>query len=206
MTRLAKTFALAAGLAALSCSGASTTLVGTWRDPAYQARPVRSVLILAVTSDATRRMVFETAFQNKFKAYGIQPFPGSALFPVDSLPTRDDIVRVVRERNIDLVLVGRLVNVKTETAYVPPTTMMYAPPPGYYGMYPYYSYGYGVAYSPGYVAEWTTIQIETNVYSVATEKLVWSAVSKTVDATSPQDVTDGVANAVMEGLIVGKVL
>lgn len=205
MNRIAKTVALA-GLAALSCTAASTTLVGSWRDPAYQIRKVNSVLILAVTSDPTRRMVFETSFQNKFQAIGIQPVPGSAVLPVDTMPTREEVLKVVKERNIDLVLVGRLVNVKKEAAYVPPTTVMYAPPPGYYGFYPYYSYGYGVAYSPGYMAEWTTIQIETNVFSTATEKLVWSAVSKTVDATSPQEVTDSVAGAVIEGLIEGKVL
>jgi len=47
--------------------------------------------------------------------------------------------------------------------------------------------------SPGYIQENTIVKLETNVYDVGTEKLVWSGVSETLNPETAQDVANSVA-------------
>jgi hypothetical protein len=55
--------------------------------------------------------------------------------------------------------------------------------PGSYSRWGSY---YGHAYSPGYVVEDEYVYIETNLYDVATEKLIWSTQSETIILASDQ--------------------
>ena len=49
-------------------------------------------------------------------------------------------------------------------------------------MYDYYGYAYRAVYSPPVNVSKTIVRLESNVYDVATEKLVWTAQSESVDA------------------------
>jgi hypothetical protein len=117
---------------------------------------------------------------------------------------------VVKERAVDLVLLTRLVAVRQEGSYVPPASGLgvgvYAPPAAYSGFYPYYSYSHSVVSSPGYVDERTVLQLETRVYDTRSEKLVWSAISKTFDYSSASDVAESVASALIDALVQAHIL
>jgi DNA-nicking Smr family endonuclease len=70
----------------------------------------------------------------------------------------------------------RLADVEKETSYVPGTTT------GYYGGYGrYYGYGAGMYSSPGYYTTDKNYFVETMVYSVNPNKLLWSGTTKTVN-------------------------
>ncbi len=49
----------------------------------------------------------------------------------------------------------------------------------------FYGWGYGGMYSPGYVRTDTVVAVETLVYSLDQDKLVWAGMSQT---TNPKDV------------------
>jgi hypothetical protein len=84
----------------------------------------------------------------------------------------------MKDLGIDAVLITRLVDKKTVDTYVPGRTH-YAPP-AYYGNWSgYYRASYGAAYEPGYTVRDEVVVLETNVYDVSTEKLIWSAISET---------------------------
>ena len=97
--------------------------------------------------------------------------------------------------DIDAVLVTHLVAVKEEEVYRP--SMDYAPMygGGYYGGYGYrgglYSYHPHVTtyvQRPGYYTTYESYTIETNLYDVETEELVWSARSNSFAPESVDEV------------------
>jgi hypothetical protein len=54
----------------------------------------------------------------------------------------------------------------------------------YGGFYTYYNYWYPYLYDPGYYVTDKTYFLETNLYDVNTEELIWSAQSQTVNPAS----------------------
>ena len=52
----------------------------------------------------------------------------------------------------------------------------------YYGsFYGYWGYGWGAVYDPGYLRTDTVVMVETLIYSVTQDKLVWAGHSKTTN-------------------------
>ena len=78
---------------------------------------------------------------------------------------------------------------------------------GFYGgFYNYYNYRYPAVYDPGYYTQDKTYFLETNLYDAETEKLLWSAQSRTynpidIDSFSEEFAGIIVARLKKEGLI-----
>jgi hypothetical protein len=74
----------------------------------------------------------------------------------------------------------RLAGKETRVNYSP---AVYSGP--YYGSFwgGYWGYGWGYANTPGYITTDSVVKVETLVYSLEQDKLVWAGVSRTVDPT-----------------------
>ena len=83
----------------------------------------------------------------------------------------------VVSQGFDGAVLIRPVATDKETSYVPGTT--YAAPARYGSFGGYWGYGWGGAYDPGHYRQDQVIYVETNVYSLADDKLIWSAKTKT---------------------------
>ena len=59
----------------------------------------------------------------------------------------------------------------------------------------YHSRGWGAAYDPGYLRTDKIVRVETNIYSLAEDKLIWSGVSETFDPSSTGSMVDQIATA-----------
>lgn len=179
-------------LCAVAC-GASTNLVKTWRDPTYTGREVKRVLVIGLTPNAENQQKFEQAVAERLAKIKVEPFIGYDVLPRGQMADKETVVGVVKKLGIDIVLVTKLVTVRTEAEYVPGS---YAPPPGYHGMYPYYSYGYTAVYSPGYVTQTQAVYLETNAYDGPAEKLVWSGLTRTFDYSSIDSIAFSAAKSI----------
>ena len=58
-------------------------------------------------------------------------------------------------------------------------------------MWGYWGYGWGAVYDPGYLQADTVVTLESNVYSVPREELLWSSRSETISPSSIE-LADGV--------------
>ncbi len=67
---------------------------------------------------------------------------------------------------------------------------------GYGGFYGFYGTTFATVHSPGYFETSTTLKLETNLYSVATNELVWTGQSETIDPDSIEDARTSVTKAV----------
>ena len=128
----------------------------------------------------------------------------TAVASIGVAPNKEDLEKAairkkVQELGIKSVIVTRLLGVDKEKYYVPGE--VYVPPYGYYrGFHGYYDRAYGYAYSPGYWAEYEIFRLETNLYEVATEKLIWSAASETVDPQSVETVVESLSEQIIADL------
>jgi hypothetical protein len=66
-------------------------------------------------------------------------------------------------------------------------TVGYGGYPGYYGgWYPYMSMGYSTVASPGYVTTQTVLSVESNLYELNTEKMVFTGLTQAYSSEDPQ--------------------
>ncbi len=184
-------------LVATACSSASSQLVKTWRDPTYTGRIVKKVLVIGLSPTAKNQQVFEYAVADRLQKAGVQPFPGYDVLPRGKMADEETIKAVVEKEGIDVVVVTKLVTVRSEKEYVPGS---YTPAPYYHGMYPYYAAGYSAVYSPGYVNEAQAVYLETNAYDVQARKLVWSGLTRTFDYSSVDQAASSVAPTIVRAL------
>ena len=84
-----------------------------------------------------------------------------------------------------------LSDVEKETSYVQGTTT------GYYGGYGrYYGYGAGMYTSPGYYTTDKNYFVETAVYSIEPDKLLWTGTTKTVNPSKLEKTINEIADVV----------
>jgi hypothetical protein len=177
MRILIKPFGILLAGAMLVVACATTQLTSVWKDPSYQARPAK-VMVIGLAKKPEIRRLFEDEFVRQLKEHGTEAIASYTVLADKQQDDQAAIAAKVKELGADSVLLTRLVNKKTVQVYVPGTS--YSPSPNY-GTWPaYYGYGYSNMYSPGYVAEDQYMVIETNLYDAANEKLVWTAASETM--------------------------
>jgi len=122
----------------------------------------------------------------------------------EDLRNREQAKAKVREQGFDGAIVMRLAGVDRSTTYVP--GQAYVVPTGYGSMWGYWGYGWGTMYQPGYVEQNTVVEIETNLYSIAEDKLIWAGRSQTYDPQSAAQVIQEVVDATLAKMKHDKVL
>ena len=177
---------VSAAAAALAC--ASTTFVSTWKAPG--AEPLnfkgKKVVALIMSKDGGIRYGAEDALAREITAQGAVGLAGYTAVPVEMLQDKDkDAVKAILEReHVVGVVVMRVVGKDRQVTYNPGT---YWGGPAYGSFWGpgYWGAGWGAVYSPGYLQEDTIVSVETLIFSLQQDKLVWAAMSKT---TNPSNV------------------
>lgn len=170
-------------VAVLFTACATTQVNSVWKEPSYQARPAR-IMVIGVAKYPLKRRLFEDEFVMQLKAHGTEAIASYTVLSDRKQDDQEAIAAKVKELGADTVLITRLVSKRIVQTYMPGT--VYFPPP-YYGTWPsYYGYGYNYMYSPGYIAENEYAVIETNLYESRNDKLIWAASSETLMGESNQ--------------------
>lgn len=181
----------------VSCS--STSIVNSWKDPSttLSSNQIHKILFIALLKDESYRRQAEDKLVELSKGKGIASY---AYFKGEV--TKDDMEQRVKTDGIDLVVIMRLADVQKETRYVPSSGDMY----GYNGMYGYggywggYSYAAPMYYSSGFYTTDKKYLVETNVYSVEQNKLLWAGTTSTMNPTEIDTTTTEIVNAVVENM------
>jgi hypothetical protein len=177
---------------------ASTQLTSVWKDPSYQTRPAK-IMVIGVAKNPINRRIFEDEFVQQLKARGTDAIASYTVLPDKQQGDQEAIAKKVAELGADTVLITRLVSKKIVQVYVPGTA--YYPPP-YYGSWPaYYGYGYNYMYTPGYIAEDEYAVIETNLYEAKTDKLIWAASSETGIGDTDQNLIQSYIGVMVKNMI-----
>ena len=163
-------------LSIASCSP-STQIVKSWHEPnaTVQVNPANKFLVIAMIKDEVSRRVIEDQLVKRLGSSAVASY---TLMSADYIKeaSGEKFTEKLKQDKFNYVLLMRLADVQKETSYVPGTTT------GYYGGYGrYYGYGAGMYSTPGYYTTDKNYFVETTVYSVDPDKLLWTGTTKTVN-------------------------
>ena len=176
-----------------SC-GPSTKIVKTWMEPGAtvtQGSPNKT-LVIGIVKDETSRRVIEDQLVKRLEGKGVASY---TIVTTDLLKTANEatLKQKLTDGQFTHVLLMRLADVEKETSYVPGTTTAYY---GGYGRY--YGYGAGMYSSPGYYTTDKNYFVETTVYTVNPDKLVWTGTTKTVNPSKIEKTVNEIADIVSD--------
>lgn len=188
----------------LSGCGSNTSIVNSWRDPKITVAQehFKKVLVVALVKDEASRRITENriAASNPIFKTSYQ-----YLNETTKQLTQEQKLKILQDENFDGVVTMRLVSTDKETSYVPGTyTGMYYG--GFDGMYTgMYGYGFGNwygmyspnFYDPGYYQETTSYMVETNIFSLKENKLIWTGTTKSEYVTDLGQTVDAIMQAVV---------
>lgn len=184
-------------LGLLAC--ATTSFDSTWRAP--DARPLqltgKKVVGLFVNKNEALRRSAEDAMAREISAHGAQGVAAYTILDTDEIKDRAKVRAKLESLGYAGIVVMRVAGKETQVNYSP---AVYTGP--YYGSFwgGYWGYGWGYANSPGYITTDSVVKIETLVYSMEQDKLVWAGVSRTVDPTKVDSFIKELANAVANAM------
>jgi hypothetical protein len=157
----------------------------------------KKVAALAITDDQSLQMSAEEALSRELTALGVTGTATYRMVPREELKSADRAKGWYERAGIQGVVALRPVRRETERSYSPVVWSS-----GYYqSFWGYWGYGWNNVYvAPVSSGRTTTIiVIETLVYDLARDALVWAATSETRDPRNLQDfVEDLVKDAVSE--------
>jgi hypothetical protein len=170
--------------AVVGLSGCAASLVSSWKAP--DARPFRmqgeKVAAVVMVSDQTIRFAGEDALARELTARGVQGVPMYTLL-AGADPDEAKARAAAEQAGVAGVVVLRPVRIDKEISSSP---MSYSGPMygGFWGGY--FGHGWGAPYSAhgGEIRTDTIVIVETLVYSLEQNKLVWGGQSKTRNPAS----------------------
>jgi hypothetical protein len=156
----------------------------------------KKVAALVITSDENLRTSGEEQLVRELTARGIQGIATYRMIPREETATAERARPWFERAAVDGVVALRPVSAEKQTTYTPSvwsTTTYYTTLWGYYG------YGWSAVYSPGGNRTETRLVVETLIYSMPLDKLLWAGVSTTNNPKEAQAfIKDLVAAAVKE--------
>ncbi|HEX5132472.1 MAG TPA: hypothetical protein VFX92_08295 [Candidatus Krumholzibacteria bacterium] len=187
---------LVAAVMAVSC-GTPTSFVSTWRAPDAKPLQFTKVLVVAfVPEESMRRSAEDRMVENITR---VEAIPSYRILSKEDMKDSEKSKATVEKLGVDGVVTMRFLGSQEKLEYVPGTTTY--GPTYYQPFWGYYGYATPMMYDPGYYTTTNLVRMETNIYSLAQEELLWSGHSETSDPTSLDDLIDSVAHATAKELV-----
>jgi len=157
------------------------------------------ILVIGIAKEEHNRRLFEEQFTAQLNTAGVESEVSYKILPEGTVINRETVTAAIKGKNIDAVIVTHMVSVEEETVYR--QNMDYRPSYGYYnGMYNYYPHVNTYVHQPGYYTTHDVVKLETNLYEVKSEALVWSAQSRSFAPESAKEVIDELVKLVIKDL------
>lgn len=165
------------------CLQACSPSLVSWTNPSYEPHEFKKIVVFGMFQRLDVRLAFEEAMVDALLEIGYPAGHGMTLIPPSfEVKSNEDMERIIRKEDFDLVIMASAVDEKTETQYHSTYSGPYVNgygPYGYYDMYNYYNYryGYNVYYGgygygwqdTGYYTEETSYILECQLYDLATD-------------------------------------
>ena len=196
--RLSVALAAAVLTATAIASAANPKFTSVWKSPdAYQVNFAgKKLAALVISGDESLRISGEEALVRELTARGFQAVASYRIIPAPVLKNTDEAKGWYEKSNVEGVIALRPVKKEARTAYNPGTWVS-----PYYGtMWGYYGYGWGSVYIPGSVDRNEVIIVESTIFSVPKNQLLWGAVSETKDPKTLQKFIGDLVKASVEQL------
>lgn len=163
-------------------SPSTTTFTSTWKPSG--AQPVSPdgmrVATLFINNNPRTRRAGEDALAHEISKTGALGLTAYSILSED-LRDRERARTMLRDAGINAVVIMRVVSRDTETSYTPG---YWIASPMHGSLWGYWDYGWGSVYDPGYLHTEEKVGVETLLYSVDQDKLLWAGMSDTFNPSS----------------------
>ena len=177
-------------LLVISCSS-GIRVTNSWKNPTPDSpgKKYHAIFIAALTDNQYARNTFEEHLAEAAEARGYKVTRSGLVFtPTFTqklIPTKDDIIKKVRESNADAIFTIALVSKEDLSRYVQGDVNT-SPSYGWYGSFGgYYGTVAGPIYTPGYYTTEKVYYLQSNLFDAQSEKILWSV---RTEAYNPTDI------------------
>jgi len=162
----------------LSLSCATTTFQSTWKSPT--ARPLRlagrKVAAVFVNRDPALRRRAEDAMAREISARGARGIPAYTVLSDSEIRDQEGAKAKFEQLGFSGAVVMRIVGSETQYTY---ESAFWVHPHYHHFWGGYWGWGWGTVWEPAYLREDRIVKVETLVYSLEQDQLVWAGVSRT---------------------------
>jgi hypothetical protein len=182
-------------VASATALSASIKFTSTWKsmDAGTVSFAGKKVAALVISRDDSLRVAGEESLVRELSARGIQGVATYRIAPKEELQRAETAKGWFEKAGIEGVVAVRPVSSDTRQTYTSGTWVT----SNYSTLWGYYGYGWGSVYVPGVVQKETVVVVETTIYSVPRNELLWAAVSET---RNPEDLRQFVNELVKESV------
>jgi hypothetical protein len=172
----------------------STQLVDTWMQPGARGADLSRIAVIYMSPSDTSRRVAEDAAVGALakKLKGAQIASSYHVLAAGEMSNKDTIQRKLAGAGFDGALIMRPAGVSHRVVSDPGA--FYPTFTGYWG------WAYPLAYEPGYLRTETIVRLDTRLYSMKEDRLLWAGVSSTTDPSSINRLVQDVARTVAKAL------
>ena len=140
----------------------------------------KKVAALVISNDDSLRVAGEESLVRELTARGMQAVAAYRIAPKEELRGAETAKPWFEKAAVEGVVVIRPVSADTQEAYTPARWVS----ANYGTLWGYYGYGWSAVFVPGGVQRETKVVVESTIYSVPRNQLIWAAVTET---TNPRD-------------------
>jgi hypothetical protein len=176
--RVYLTAALPLALVLTSGCWRRTELAATWHEPNPTLLNFNRTVAVFVTTDESMRRAVEDQLAAKFP----NTIPSYRVLPNAASADKGTILQQLRRAGFDGAISMRVTNVSEQINY----NAAYNGPywGGAYGFNGYWNNAWAYPYNPYYITTTEIVSVETNIYSLRDDKLVFAALSQTSDPSN----------------------
>lgn len=197
----------AASLALLLAGCATTTFTSIWKAP--DAKPLQfqagdKVVAMVIAKSTSLRRSGEANLADELDKRGLQGVPAYTLLSDDEIKDEAKAKAAIEASGAVAAIVLRPQGQEQKVSSTPATyygSAYYGSP--YYGGFwggGYYGHGWGGVYDPGTIRTDTYVSIETVIYDLRQNKLVWAGQTKTMNPSDVESFVGELADAVSREL------
>ena len=166
-----------------------TRVIQRWISPDVAHYKFDHILTICVVKDESTRHEVEDAMAAR--AQKGNAFPSYNILEEADLRNKEQARNKILKMGFDGAVVMRPLRVEDRVNYVPGSY------PPYYGTFwGYYGWAWPALYTPDYVYTDKIVQVETTIFSIKDDKLLWITVSETTNPESARDVVLGIAKQI----------
>lgn len=185
------------------CGCSPSTMTGAWRDQTYRNH-IRKVLIIGISKNETYRRIFEDELSQQIQSRGTIAVPSYTSFTAEELNDRNMVSAKIKLLEFDAMLISKMTGKRSEESVIPGRSYFtgdtYLPSHAYNHWHDYYSKNYEVMYEPPQIISYKVVTVESNLYDMATDKLIWGMTSETVVKTPTEEMIKEFTSFLLENL------
>jgi len=173
----------------------STKYVSVFRSPRASLMDLsgKKIAAFVVIPAEEMREAREETLATELRARGIDCIAGHLILPGPLVRDRKKAEEYLKKAGVSGAIMMRLIGDEERTSYSPATA--WYSQSYYQGFYNYWSYGWSAVYVPEYTWTDRVIMLETLIYSLDKDELIWAGRS---ESTNPKDIQKFVKELVKE--------